>query len=169
MDPQTVQAISAAVSALATLAILIATALYVKYTRRLWEETKRAAEQSAEQARLAAQQVDLATREVRLRIRPYVSPRIEPRFDTLKSLEFRFHLTNTGPVPAQVSDTITEAWLNGDALPQDGPNPKTAIFPGDTQQTAEQGEQQGLLHEQDHAEGEDQGRVLRAVGRGVLR
>lgn len=108
----------------------------MKYTRRLWEETKRAAEQSATQARLAKEQVDLAGQEVRLRIRPYVSPRIESRADTLNSREFRFHLSNTGPVPAQVSDTIVEAWLNGDALPQDGLNRKTVIFPGETQQTA---------------------------------
>jgi hypothetical protein len=39
MDGQTVQAISAAVSAGATVAILVATGLYVKYTRHLWEET----------------------------------------------------------------------------------------------------------------------------------
>jgi len=41
MESQTVQAISAAVSALATVAILIATTLYVWYTRRLWEEQPR--------------------------------------------------------------------------------------------------------------------------------
>lgn len=136
MDSQTVQAISAAVAACATVAILIATAFYVWYTRRLWEETKRAAEQTTEQAVLAAQQVDLARREVRLRIRPYVSPRIEVKFPSLNRLEFRLHLSNTGPVPAQVSDTIVEAWLSGDALPQDGFNRKTVIFAGETQQTA---------------------------------
>jgi hypothetical protein len=135
VDSQTVQASSAAVSACATVVILIATGLYVRYTKRLWEETRRAAEQGAEQARLAAQQVDLAGREVRLRIRPYVSPKLEVKVPTLNSLEFRFHLANRGPVPAQVSNTIVEAWLDGNALPQAGINRKTVLFTGETQQT----------------------------------
>lgn len=137
MDGQTVQAISAAVSAGATAAILIATALYLKYTRHLWEETKNAVAHSAEQAALAGKQIDLATREVRLRVRPYVSPRIEPDTPFLSDrMVFRFHLSNTGPVPAEVSDIITEAWLNGDALPQDAGNRKTVIFSSETQKTA---------------------------------
>lgn len=136
MDSQTVQAVSAAVSAAATLAILIATALYVRYTRRLWQETRRAAQLSADQARSIGQQVDLAAREMRFRIRPYVSPRLEPKTVTAGRMDFRFHLANTGSVPARVADIITEAWLNNDPLPQTPGNRKAVIFPGESQQTA---------------------------------
>lgn len=136
MESQTVQAISAAVSAAATVAMVIATALYVRYTRRLWEETRRAAQQSADQARLIGKQVDLTAREELLRIRPYVSPRIEVKPVAMGRMEFRFHLANTGPVPAQVTDIITEAWLSGDPLPQAGGNRTTVIFPGENLQTA---------------------------------
>ena len=66
-----------------------------------------------------------------------MSPRIEAKPHTLNSLNFRFHLSNTGPVPAQVSDIITEAWLNGDALPVDrSSSRKTVIFSGETKDTA---------------------------------
>jgi hypothetical protein len=135
MDSEIVQAISAAVSACATVAILITTAIYVSYTRRLWEETKRAAQQSEHQAQLAAQQVDLAGREARLRIRPYLGPRIEVRYPPNTSpgsdLDFEFQLRNTGPVPAQVSDIIMQAWVDHDALPEPLFSRKAVIFPGE--------------------------------------
>jgi hypothetical protein len=97
--------VAALLSAIATIAIAVATAVYVLYTRRLWEQTLQSNAHHLANLELVKDQLRLTIEDFRKRVRPYLACSLNLEWRTqFTRLRVEPVLRNVGSVPACVQN-----------------------------------------------------------------